>query len=303
MQKASFDPGLTQQFTSPFRRVINPDGSFNVHRRGTTWRDFHPYLQLINMGWARFFATLIACYFAANLLFAGIYFALPPDQLQGADAPTAIGRLLNDFFFSSHTLSTVGYGNISPKGIAANFVAAFEALVGVLAFAVATGLLFGRVSRPSARIGFSDNLLVTRYQDVTSLQFRVVNRRSNDLMDLDVRVMLMTVEMKGGKPTRNYVPLKLERDQLVFIPLTWTIVHPIDNDSPLFGKTAADLKEQQAELLVVMKAYDDTFSQTVIARHSYRYDEMIWDRRFSPAFYVDEGGDMVLELPKLSELT
>ncbi|MDR3698437.1 MAG: ion channel [Candidatus Sulfopaludibacter sp.] len=302
MQKVTFDPGLTQQFTSPFRRVINQDGSFNVHRRGTTWRDIHPYMYLINMGWVKFFATLVLGYFLANLVFAGIYFALGPDQLSGADSPTAFGRLLNDFFFSSHTLSTVGYGNISPKGIAANSVAAFEALVGVLAFAVATGLLFGRVSRPSARIGFSDQILMAPYQDGTSLQFRVVNRRTNDLMDLDVRMMLMTVETKSGKPSREYNRLKLERDQLVFIPLTWTIVHPIDSESPLFGKTEADLKQQQAELLIVIKAYDDTFSQMVVARHSYRYDEIVWGRRFSPAFFVDEQGDMVLELPKLGEL-
>ncbi len=302
MQKPSFDPGLTQQFTSPFRRVINKDGSFNVHRRGTTWRDIHPYLYLINMGWFKFFSMVVVGYFIDNLVFAAIYFALGPDQLSGADAPTAMGRLLNDFFFSSHTLSTVGYGNISPKGIAANSVAAFEALVGVLAFAVATGLLVGRVSRPSARIGFSDNILVAPYQEITSLQFRVVNRRTNDLMDLDVRMMLMMVETKDGRPSRSYNPLRLERDQLVFIPLTWTIVHPIDNESPLFGKTEADLKQLQAELLIVIKAYDDTFSQMVIARHSYRHDEIIWGRRFSPAFFVDEKGDMVLELPKLGEL-
>jgi inward rectifier potassium channel len=174
--------------------------------------------------------------------------------------------------------------------------------VGVLAFAVATGLLFGRVSRPSARVGFSDQILMAPYQDGASLQFRVVNRRTNDLMDLDVRMMLMTVETRNGKPSREYNRLKLERDQVVFIPLTWTIVHPIDSESPLFGKSEADLKQQQAELLIVIKAYDDTFSQTVVARHSYRYDEIVWGRRFSPAFFVDEQGDMVLELPKLGEL-
>ena len=302
MQKVTFDPGLTNQFTSPFRRVINQDGSFNVHRRGTTWRDVHPYLKLINMGWTRFFATVILGYCAANLLFALIYFSLGPDQLAGAEAPTAIGRLLNDFFFSSHTLSTVGYGNISPRGLEANIVSAFEALVGVLAFAVATGLLFGRVSRPSARIGFSETMLVSPYQEATSLQFRVVNRRTNDLMDLEVRMMLMSVETKEGKPSREYTRLKLEREGLVFMPLTWTIVHPIDSESPLFGKNADQLRAAQAELLIVIKAYDDTFSQMVVARHSYRYDEIVWGRRFSPAFFVDEQGDMVLELPKLGEL-
>lgn len=303
MRKPTFDPGLTQQFTSPFRRVINQDGSFNVHRRGTTWRDIHPYLHLISMGWFQFFGTVFVCYLAANLIFAGIYYWLGPGQLTGDEAPTAMGRLMNDFFFSSHTLSTVGYGNISPKGLGANCVAAFEAFFGVLGFAVATGLLFGRISRPSARLGFSDNMLVAPYQEGTSLQFRVVNRRTNDLMDIDARMMLMSVDTVDGKPSRVYKLLKLERERVVFLPLTWTVVHPIDGESPLFGKTAEDLRQEQAEILIIIKAYDDTFSQTVIARHSYRYDEFVWGRRFAPAFYVDGEGDMVLELPKLGELS
>src|ERR1700722_952254 len=185
MHKPGFDPGLTQQFNAPLRRVINKDGSFNVHRRGTTWRDFHPYLHLINIGWIRFLAMVFVAYLAVNAIFACLYYSLGPGQLQGADALTRSGRFLNDFFFSVHTLSTVGYGNISPKGMQANITAAFESLVGVLGFAIATGLLFGRVSRPSAKIGFSENMLIAPYQDVTSLQFRVVNRRSNDLVELE----------------------------------------------------------------------------------------------------------------------
>jgi inward rectifier potassium channel len=302
MQTPTFDPGLTKQVIAPLRRVIRENGQFNVHRRGTTWRDFHPYLHLVNMSWARFLTMLFVGYIILNSLFAGAYFALSPDQLTGADAPTAWGRFLNDFFFSSHTLSTVGYGNISPKGTAANAVATFEALVGVLGFAVATGLLFGRVSRPSARIGFSENLLVAPYQEGTSLQFRLVNRRSNSLMELEAKVMLMTVERKEGKLQRNYTLLRLERPNVLFLPLSWTVVHPIDEDSPLWKKTAEDMAQMQAEILILVKAYDDTFSQTVLSRHSYRHDEFIWNRRFAPAFFVDDEGDLVLELKKVGEL-
>jgi len=302
MRKASFDPGLTEKFISPISRAINPDGSFNVSREGTTWRDFHPYLHLINMGWAAFFATLVAGYTVVNLLFAAAYFALGPDQLQGADAPTAFGRFLNDFFFSSHTLSTVGYGNIAPSGLAANFVSAIEALIGVLGFAVATGLLFGRVSRPSARIGFSRNLLVAPYQDGQSLQFRVVNRRANSLMDLEARVMLMTVEPRDGQLQRRYDLLKLERTQVMFLALTWTVVHPIDSESPLWGKSPAEIARLQPEVMILIKAYDDTFSQTVLARHSYTFPEFVLGARFAPAFHADPAGEMVLDLPKVSDL-
>jgi inward rectifier potassium channel len=247
-------------------------------------------------------AFLFLGYIVINSLFAGVYFVLGPDQLAGADAPNDWGRFLNDFFFSSHTLSTVGYGNISPKGMAGNVVATFEALVGVLGFAVATGLLFGRVSRPSARFGFSENLLVAPYQEGTSLQFRMVNRRSNSVMELEAKVMLMTVESVDGKLQRNYKMLRLERPQVLFLPLSWTVVHPIDEESPLWGQTAEDMVRLQAEVLILVKGYDDTFSQTVLARRSYRHDEILWNRRFAPAFFVDDEGDLVLELKKVGEV-
>lgn len=302
MHKPGYDPGLTQQFTAPFSRVINKDGSFNVHRRGTTWRDVHPYLYLINLSWPRFLLLVFAGYVLTNVLFALLYCAIGTDQLQGAEAPTAFGRFLNAFFFSAHTLSTVGYGNIAPKGIAANLLSAFEALLGVSSFALATGLLFGRVSRPSARIGFSTNMLITQYQEGTSLQFRVVNQRPNSLMELQAQVLLMTVEVEEGQPKRSYKQLRLEREGVLFMPLTWTIVHPIEGDSPLAGKTADNLIRLQVQFLILIKGYDDTFSQTVIARYSYRHDEVVWGKRFAPAFSVNSEGDLVLEVGKVGDL-
>ncbi|HEX3747810.1 MAG TPA: ion channel [Bryobacteraceae bacterium] len=302
MQTPTFDPGLTKQVIAPLRRVIAEDGSFNVHRRGTTWRDFHPYLHLVNMSWPRFLVSLFLGYVVINSIFAGAYFLLGAGQLSGVDSHSAAGRFLDEFFFSSQTLSTVGYGTIAPKAVGASAVAAFEALVGVLGFALATGLLFGRVSRPSARIGFSENLLVAPYQEGSSLQFRLVNRRSNSLMELEAKVMLMTVESVNGKLQRNYNLLRLERPQVLFLPLSWTVVHPIDTDSPFWGKSADDLARLQVEVLILIKAYDDTFSQTVLARHSYRHDEFVWNKRFAPAFSVDDEGDLVLELKKVGEV-
>ncbi len=302
MRNPTYDPGITNQFTAPVRRIINKDGSFNVHRRGTTWRDFHPYLHLINMSWAAFFLALFLGYLLANTIFAIVYFLLGPNQLQGGDGPSELVRFLHGFFFSSQTLTTVGYGSIAPRTMAASAVAAVESLVGVLGFAVATGLLFGRVSRPSARFGFSRNILVAPYQNGTSLQFRVVNRRANSVMEIEARVLLMTVEENDEGTLRRYHVLRLERPQVLFLPLTWTVVHPIDAESPLAGKTAEDLERLQAEILVLIKAYDDTFSQAVLARHSYRHDEFAWNRRFAPAFEVDEHGDLLLDLQKVSTL-
>lgn len=302
MKKASFDPGLTQQYIKPVRRVINEDGNFNVRRVGGAWRDIHPYLYLINIGWPAFLGMVFLGYLLINLVFACVYYAVGVDQLDGANAPTAFGRFLNVFFFSSHTLSTVGYGNISPRGIGANAVAAFEALVGVLALAVATGLLFGRVSKPSARIGFSENMLVAPYQDGTALEFRIANRRSNALAEATASLLLMTVDPSDGGLKRTFQILKLERENVMFFATPWTIVHPIDQESPLWGKTAEDLTRHQAEVMILIKAYDDTFAQSVQARHSYRHDEFVWGRKFAPAFSVNDEGEVVVDLKKIGEL-
>jgi inward rectifier potassium channel len=302
MQKPSFDPGLTQQYIKPLRRVVNKDGEFNVRRSGRAWSDIHPYLYLINLSWPAFLAFVFLGYVVINLAFACIYYAIGTNQLEGADAPTALGRFLNVFFFSSHTLSTVGYGNIAPRGIGANSVAAFEALTGVLALAVATGLLFGRISKPSARIGFSANLLIAPYQDGTALEFRVANRRSNILVEARAKLLLMTVEPLNGGLKRNFELLNLEREGVMFLATPWTIVHPIDKESPLWGKTAEDLAREQAEILILIKAYDDTFAQTVQARHSYRHDEFVWGRKFAPAFSIDDDGDVVVALDKIGDI-
>src|SRR5579884_2436710 len=292
MWKPTFDPGLTQQYTGSLRRMINKDGSFNVVRRGAGWRDIHPYLHLINASWTMFFTVIISAYAVVNMMFATVYYLLGPDTLSG--------RFLTSLYFSSHTLTTVGFGNIAPKSDAANLIAAFEAFIGLLGFAIATGLLFGRVSKPSARIGFSERAIIAPYHGGSSLQFRVVNRRPNTLLELEAMVLLSAVNpLAGGGPARTYTALQLEREKVYFFPLTWTVVHPIGPDSPLYGKSAADLEAMQAELLILIKAWDDTFSQTVNQRYSYRWDEIVWNARFAPAFEVSRDGNMIVRIDRV----
>jgi inward rectifier potassium channel len=300
MQKATFDPGLTQQYTGALHRVINQDGSFSVARKGITWRDINPYLYLVSMPWPRFFATILGGYVLVNFVFAAIYFSLGPEALQGTIASARTpDHFLQCVFFSSQTLTTVGFGAVAPRSPEANLIAAFEAFCGVLAFAVATGLLFGRVSRPSARIGFSERALIAPYQDGTSFQFRMVNRRANTLIEPAVTLMLMTVDRTDSAHKRTFTLLKLERDRTMLFPLTWTVVHPIDQDSPLAGKSAADMEVVQAEFMILVKAWDETFGQTVHQRFSYRYDEIVWGGRFTPAFSVDEKGELEVHVNKV----
>lgn len=302
-QQQSFDPGLTQKFQGTLRRSIERDGSFNVHRKGVRFRNVNLYLILIEMSWPWFIALTVAVYAVVNSVFACVYLLLGIEHIQGALTKSPLSAFESAFFFSAHTLTTVGYGNMFPDNTWTNVIAVTEAFVGLMGFAVATGLLYGRFSRPSARIVFSDSIIVAPYQDITSLQFRIANQRTNVLMDLEAKVLMMTVESTGSEFKRSYKDLKLERPNVYFFPLTWTIVHPIDSSSPLFGKSPQDLANLQAEILILVKGFDDTFSQTVNARYSYRYDEIVWGARFMQAFYVDEHGDMVLELDRINDLT
>jgi inward rectifier potassium channel len=300
MKKESFDPGLTTQFSGELRRAINPDGSFNVHRKGTRLRDTNLYLKMIDTTWPRFFLVVLVVFMAVNFVFAGLYLAIGIERLQGTESE--MSAFLNAFFFSVHTLTTVGYGNVFPRGPAANTVAAIEAATGLMVFAVMTGLLYGRFSRPSARILFSDHALIAPYQDGTSLQFRITNARSNTLMNLEARVLLMTVVNNEGLPKRDFVDLELERRKVYFLPLTWTIVHPIDSTSPLYGKSREDLAKISAEILILIQAFDDSFSQVVHSIYSYRHAEILWGAKFAPAFSVDPKGDLILDLDRVNEL-
>jgi inward rectifier potassium channel len=300
MKKESFDPGLTTQFSGEVRRTINADGSFNVRRQGLRWRDANPYLMLIDTTWTRFLLVVLAGFLTINVIFACLYLLNGIEYLRGLESD--MGPFANAFFFSVHTLTTVGYGNVYPEGTWANVISSVEAATGLMAFAIATGLLYGRFSRPSARIVYSKNALMAPYQDGTSLQFRVTNARTNVLMNMEARVLLMTVESTNGELKRNFIDLPLERRNVYFFPLTWTIVHPIDSASPFFGKTAEDLAKQSAEMMILIQGFDDTFSQVVHSRYSYRHDEVVWGARFIPAFKVSPKGDMVVEVDRINEM-
>jgi inward rectifier potassium channel len=303
MEKPAFDPGITQQYVGTIKRALNANGQFNVRRTGRTWRDAHPYLFLISTSWPVFIGVFAVAFFLTNLIFASMYLAIGVEHLKGAESRSLESAMLTAFFFSTDTLTTLGYGNIWPSGIAANALAAAEAGTGLIGFAIATSLLFGRFSRPSARIGFSRTMVVAPYMGGSSLQFRIVNRRQNDLIELEAKVLLMTVEWEEGRQRRRYFPLDLERDRVLFLALTWTIVHPIAEGSPLLGKTPEELANLQAEVIIMIKGFDETFGQTVHARHSYHYEEVVWGARFAPAFEVDDGnGDLLLELDRVSEI-
>lgn len=279
-------------------RLLNRDGSFNVRRTGLGfWQSLSLYHWLLTMGWGRFLALLTLSFLMVNALFAGAYLLCGPGALAGA--PVGAGQLaayLQAFFFSVHTFGTIGYGNIAPMGLAANFVVVAESLMGLLGLALATGLIFARFSRPTAKILFSRVAVIAPYRDGTAWMFRITNARSNQLVELGAKVIFARFEDEDGRCIRRFYPLALERDKVVFFPLTWTIVHAIDEASPLYGYTRERLVQERAEFLILLTGFDETFSQTVHTRSSYLGDEVVWQARFGNLFNYPKSGEELLSV-------
>lgn len=266
------------------KRLLNRDGTFNVERRGLRlFQSLSLYHTLLSISWPRFLATLVGSYVVINIVFAFAYLACGHGALNTPPTGMPEGAFLQAFFFSVETFGTIGYGNIYPIGTVPNFVMVVEALTGLLVLAMSTGLIFARFSRPTARIRFSRYAVIAPYRGITALMLRIVNERSNQIVEVDAQILFSRRAEDDGT-SRVFDELGLERRHVVFFPLAWTIVHPIDETSPLYGLTADDLRSVDAEFLVLLKGIDDTFSQTVHARSSYTAGELAWDAQFVSMF-------------------
>jgi len=274
-------------------RLLNRDGSFNVQKRGRGLHAFLAYSNLVSTTWDRFFLFVAIAYLTLNGFFALGYVACGPGGLVNTLDTGIRTPFQKAFFFSIHTSATIGYGSTVPVGLATNILVALESVVSLLGLAVVTGLVFARFSRPVADILFSQNAVMSWMGDLRSFQFRIINTRNNQIIDLHVRLLVSRFETNAsGVAVRRYYPLSLERESVVFFPLSWTIVHTIDKDSPLFGVAADELCASGAEFLILLTGTDETFSQVVNARSSYRADEIVWDAKFSDIFVYDPGGRM-----------
>ena len=286
------------------QRLLNADGSFNVVRSGLGLLEtLAPYQQMLAVSWTGFFGIVLALYLIINIAFAFMYLAAGPDALVGTRPAMFGGAFSQAFFFSIQTFATIGYGQIGPNGFFANGLVTIEALVGLMSQALATGLLFARFSRPTASILFSRYAIVAPYTGGQSLQFRIANRRKNEIIQLEAQVLFSAMESDGrGGLVRRYILLPLERNKVTFFPLSWTIVHPIDQNSPLSGKTSDDLVRSEAEVLVLLSGIDETFAQTVLARSSYRAEEIIWNRRFRSIFAQEQGKSLSVDISRLHDI-
>jgi inward rectifier potassium channel len=295
--------GFSNQVNTQGGRLVNPDGSFNVRRQGMKLSDrFSFYHSLIMMPWWKFALVVLLGFLVSNFIFAQIYIWIGVEGLTGMRGTTPWAIFAEAFFFSTQTLTTVGYGHVSPTSVPIGIVASLESMIGLMGFALATGIMYGRFSGPVARIIFSQGMVVGPYQGITGLMFRLSNVKSNTLSDVTCQLMLSWIQVEdGGNETRRYFNLPMERDTVNSLPLSWTVVHPINEESPIFGLSKEQLMERQAEIMTVIKGYDETSRQVYTARTSYLAHDIEWGAKFPPMF--DRTPDSKHTILKLAEIS
>ena len=282
------------------RRLIERNGRFTSRREGFPPLSYlNMYHAMLSLTWPRFLSVATLMYVGMNAFFALLFLACGPDALGGMSAESMGGRFLRALFFSVETFATIGYGNVYPVGPASNWVMTIESIVSIFAIALLTGLVFARFARPVAALLFSDLAVVAPYHGKTGFMFRITNARSNQLMELEAKVQFTRLDDSG----RRYTQLKLERTKVVFFPLSWTIVHPIDESSPMFGWTHDDLVRTDTEFLILISGIDETFAQTVHARSSYKPEEIVVGKKFSNMYNpVGPDGTISIDVSKLSHV-
>ena len=300
--KTNEDTGFSNTGIINGGRFINRDGSFNLSKRGRPfWERISVYYNMLTIPVWKFIIIIVVFFIAINLLYTLVYFWLGQEQFTGFMFRSRWGIFKELFFFSTETFTTVGYGRLNPVGFAANIVASFEALNGFLSFAISTGLIYGRFARPQAHLVFSDYATITSYRDKTGLMFRFAcYKEHHALSDVTVQVNLAMLIQEDGGANYKYYDLKLERSRIENLPMNWTVVHPIDEQSPLAGFREEDLAAADVELYVTVRGFNDVYSSTVQQRTSYTFNEIKMNRRFVPMYQETETGT-ILELHKLNK--
>lgn len=298
---AKSDPGLGTSYRHEIKRLVNDDGSYNIKRHGALAGFKDTYKFLIELSWWKFMLFSLGYYVTVNLIFAVLYLIAGVENVSGTDPN--IPDFAEMFFFSVQTFTSVGYGYMAPIGIATNLVVTLESFAGLMSIALMTGLLYGRFSRPKSKLAFSKNILISPIQDSDALMFKVVNKRDDILLNANAK-MILIMDRGGASEQFNklFFQLELQLDFINFFPLTWTIVHPIKEDSPLKDISASELIERNAEVLILIEAYDETHGQVITEKHAYGAQSILEGYRFERNFRSNESGAIELHIDELDKV-
>ena len=285
-------------------RFINRDGTFNIKREGNSfWKRFSLFQSMLNLTSWKFATVIVLVFITLNILFTAIYLFLGLEEFTGMLSEDRWHNIKEIYFFSTQTFTTVGYGRVNPIGDAANFVASVEAMCGFISFAIVTGLIYGRFAKPRSYLVFSEEALIAPYKGGTGLMFRFASLKDNHtLTDVDIKVNAALKVNENGEEVYKFYDLSLERNKVDSLSMNWTVVHPIDEKSPLMGFTEEDIKSTDLEIYVLIRGFDDVFSNFVLRRTSYTYNEIKLNRKFAPMYRESEDGKTtILEMHKLSD--
>lgn len=280
-------------------RMVSRDGTFQVARKGVShfsWSDLYHWL--LNLSWSKLLAVISLGYLVANALFALAYLA-------GGNgiANARPGNFLDAFFFSVQTMASIGYGAMYPQTAYANLLVTIEALLGLMGLSMATGLMFARFSRPTARVIFTQMAVISVHNGVPTLMFRVANERQSWILEAQMRVTVARNEItKEGLFMRRFYDLPLVRSHSSLFALSWTIMHTIDETSPLYGLSPEKMVEDEIEIVVVLSGIDESVSQTIHARHSFIPSEIIWNVRFVDIMFRKPDGRRCIDYSRFHEV-
>jgi len=283
-------------------RFVTKSGNANVKKTGIGFLEsISWYHTMLNIPRWKFLIIIVLFYFLVNLVFASIYYLVGVEHLNGINAISALEKFGQAFFFSIQTFTTVGYGHISPSGFLTSFIAAVEALFGLLSFAIATGLFYGRFSKPKAHLLFSHNALIAPFGNGTALMLRMTPFKNTNFTDAEAKMTLGMIMEENGKLVNKFYTLDLELAKVNSLTLSWTLVHPITENSPLYHLTKEDYASTDGEIIVFVKVFDDMYSTTVVKRTSYAFTEIVYGAKFLPMFSksVDEN-KTILHIDRLN---
>jgi inward rectifier potassium channel len=283
--KTEVNTGFGTNASSYGGRFVNKSGNANVIKTGIGFfESISWYHTMLNIPRWKFMVIVVLFYFIVNSLFALLYYFIGVEHLIGVEMTTNMDKFGQAFFFSIQTFTTVGYGHISPSGFATSFTAAIEALFGLLSFAIATGLFYGRFSKPKAHILFSKNAIIAPYLSGTALMMRLTPYKNTNLTDAEAKLTLGMVLEENGKTVNKFYTLELEIQKVNALTLSWTLVHPITESSPLYQFTKDDFQNLVGEIIVYLRVFDDMYSTNVVKRSSYTFKEVVFGAKFIPMF-------------------